>query len=139
MSARLLKQGNLLAAPVVASVGAIGSGANDIKMLDKAEISFATHNNDEARSCADAIMLGNSLDDVIMAVTVSRSFKAHLLKFILLQLPASVTAIAMVLTQVFLYDAILVNVVFIFLVNLVYFPIAVGALIRERPNKSITE
>lgn len=29
-------------APVIASVGAIGSGLNDVKMLNKAEISFST-------------------------------------------------------------------------------------------------
>lgn len=73
----------------------------------------------------------DSLEDVVMAVTKGRSYKDHLLKFILMQIPCSITAIAMVLTQVFFYDTILVTGAFIFLINLIYFPIGIACIVRE--------
>lgn len=77
------------------------------------------------------ILMTDSLEDVVMAVTKGRSYKDHLMKFILMQIPCSVTAIAMVLTQVFLYKTILVTGCFIFLINLIYFPIGIACIIRE--------
>ena len=56
-----------------------------------------------------------------------------------MQLPASISAVAMVLSQVFFYDTILVNVIFIFIVNLVYFPLIIAALVRETPYLSNAE
>lgn len=37
-----IRNRKLMNSPVIASVGAIGSGMNDVKMLNKAEISFST-------------------------------------------------------------------------------------------------
>lgn len=84
----------------VACVGAIGSGDNDAQMLQKAKISFSTNNKgtDVSKNAADMILMQDSLEDVVMAVTKGRQLKDHLMKFILMQLPASFTAIAMVLT-----------------------------------------
>lgn len=79
------------------------------------------------------ILLADSLDDVVMAVTKGRSFKDHLMKFMALQIPASVAAIALVLGQVFLYDTILVTASFVFLINLIYFPIGIVCICRENP------
>ena len=67
---------------------------------------------------ADMILTNDSLSDVILAVTKGRMYKDHLMKFVLMQIPCSITAIGMALTQVFLYDTILVTGVFIFLINL---------------------
>lgn len=53
------------------------------------------------------------------------------MKFCLMQLPACFAAIAMVMTQVFLYDTILVTGCFIFMVNLVYFPMGIACIVRE--------
>ena len=102
-------------------------------MLNKAKISFSTYNRShvEARNAADMILMTDSLENVITAVSKSRQYKDHLLKFVLLQIPASITAIAMVLSQVFLYQEILVTACFIFLVNLIYFPCAIACLVRE--------
>jgi len=40
----------------------------------------------------------------------------------------------MVLVQVFLYDKIIVTTSYVFLTNLVYFPIAIAVLVREDPG-----
>ena len=87
-------------APEIACVGAIGTGDNDTKMLNKAKISFSTYNrsHEEARKAADMVLMTDSLEDVITAVSKARQYKDHLLKFVLLQIPASITAIAMVLS-----------------------------------------
>jgi magnesium-transporting ATPase (P-type) len=77
------------------------------------------------------VLLQDSLEDVVMAVTKGRSYNDHLMKFILMQIPCSVTAIGMVLTQVFLYETILITGVFIFLINLIYFPIGIACIVRE--------
>ncbi len=91
---------DLKQAPPVAVVGAIGSGENDVKMLRKANIAFSTSEKcqDEAREAADMVLMRDDLRDVALAVTHGRAYKDHLLKFMLLQLPASISAIAMVLT-----------------------------------------
>ena len=44
------------------------------------------------------ILMQDSLEDVVMAVTKGRQLKDHLMKFILMQLPASFSAIALVLS-----------------------------------------
>lgn len=77
------------------------------------------------------ILMQDSLEDVVMAVTKGRQLKDHLMKFILLQLPASFSAIALVLTQAFMWDTILVTACFIFLINLVYFPLGIACIVRE--------
>ena len=120
------------AAPV-AIVGAIGSGDNDIPMLKKAKIAFSTSQKctQGAMAAADMVLENDSIQDVVYAVTKGRSYKDHLLKFCLMQIPACLAAIAMVLTQVFLYDTILVTGCFIFMVNLVYFPMGIACIVRE--------
>lgn len=80
---------------------------------------------------ADMILTNDSLTDVILAVTKGRMYKDHLMKFVLMQIPCSITAIGMALTQVFLYDTILVTGAFIFLINLMYFPIGIACIVRE--------
>ena len=119
--------------PPVAIVGAIGSGDNDVKMLQKAKVAFSTSQqcHEHARDAADMILMKDSLEDVVMAVTKGRCYKDHLMKFILLQMPASITGVGMVLAQVFLYNDLLVTGTFVFLVNLVYFPIGISLIIRE--------
>ena len=124
---------DLKQAPPVAVVGAIGSGENDVKMLRKANIAFSTLEKcqEEAKDAADMVLMRDDLRDVALAVTHGRAYKDHFLKFMLLQLPASVSAIAMVLTQVFFYEEILVTGCFVFLINLIYFPLAIMALVKE--------
>lgn len=121
----------------IATVGAIGSGENDIKMLKKAKIGFCTAEkcHPEAKNAADMILLQDSIEDVVMAVVKSRGYKDHLMKFILLQIPASITAVAFVLAQVFLYETILVTASYIFLINLFYFPLAIACLVREDASR----
>ena len=77
------------------------------------------------------ILMTDNLKDVIVAVTKGRQYKDHLMKMIMLQMPASLAAIAMVLAQVFWYDTILVTVSFIFLINLIYFPLGIQCILRE--------
>ena len=119
----------------IATVGAIGSGENDIMMMKKAQIAFSTSKSATitAKEAADMILLADSLDDVVMAITKGRSYKDHLMKFITLQIPCSIAAIALVLSQVFLYDTILVTACFVFLINLIYFPIGIVCITRENP------
>jgi len=47
---------------------------------------------------SDMLLMQDSLEDVVMAVTLGRSYKDHLLKFILMQIPCCLTGIGMVLT-----------------------------------------
>ena len=117
----------------IATVGAVGSGENDVLMLEKAQIAFSTNvkASDKAKESADMVLLNDSLEDVVMAVTKGRSYKDHLMKFLALQLPCSITAIGMVLSQAFLYDTILVTAAFVFLINLIYFPLGVVCITRE--------
>ena len=124
---------NIRLMPTIATVGAIGSGDNDVKMLQKAKISFSTSQSatPDATKAADMILMQDSLQDVVMAVTKGRQYKDHLLKFVLMQIPCSITAVGMVLTQVFLYKTILVTGAFIFLINLIYFPIGIACIVRE--------
>ena len=58
----------------VACVGAIGSGDNDAQMLQKAKISFSTNNKgtDISKDAADMVLMQDSLEDVVMAVTKGR-------------------------------------------------------------------
>ena len=123
-------------APPVATVGVVGSGQNDLAMMSKAKISFCTFSQcDEiARNAADMVLKSDNIADVVNAVVRGRAFKDRLMQFLLLQLPSSLTQIAMVFLQVFLYDQILVTASFVFLTNLVYFPIAIVCLVREDPG-----
>jgi len=125
----------------IATVGAIGSGENDIKMLNKAKIAFCTAEkcHPDARKAADMVLLRDNIEDVVMAVVKSRGYKDHLQKFIMLQIPASVTAVAFVLSQVFLYESILVTVSYVFLINLFYFPLAIACLVREDSSSRFYE
>ena len=77
------------------------------------------------------VLQRDDLRDVALAMTHGRAYKDHLLKFMLLQVPASISAIAMVLSQVFFYDTILVTGCFVFLINLVYFPLAIVCYVKE--------
>jgi magnesium-transporting ATPase (P-type) len=77
------------------------------------------------------ILLNDSLQDVVMAIVKGRAYKDNLMKFLLLQVPASLCAVAMVLSQVFLYDTILVTASYVFLINLMYFPLGIVCLVRE--------
>lgn len=77
------------------------------------------------------ILTNDSLDDVINAVAASRDYKDHLMKFILLQVPASISAVALILAQILYYDTILVSGLFIYLINLVYLPIGLTCMVRE--------
>lgn len=124
---------DLTTAPPVATVGAIGSGDNDVSMLKRAKISFSTHEKcqDESKRSADMILLTDSLQDVVMAVVKGRAYKDNLMKFLLLQIPASLCGIVMVLSQVFLYETIMVTASYVFLINLIYFPIGIVCLVRE--------
>ena len=81
------------------------------------------------------ILLENNLGDVAKAISKARAYKDHLMKFITLQIPASIAAIALVLSQVFLYDTIFVTAVFIFLINLIYFPLGIVCMTRENSTK----
>jgi len=81
------------------------------------------------------ILLNNNLDDIASAICKARAYKDHLMKFITLQIPASIAAIILVLSQVFLYDTILVSAVFIFLINLIYFPLGIVCITRENLTK----
>ena len=81
------------------------------------------------------ILMRDSLWDVVMAVTKGRSYRDHLQKFMAMQIPASVSAVVLVLTQVFLYDTIMVTACFIFLINLIYFPIGIHCIMRENPAR----
>jgi len=124
---------DLTTAPPVATVGAIGSGDNDVSMLKRAKISFSTHEKcqDESKKSADMILLTDSLQDVVMAVVKGRAYKDNLMKFLILQIPASLCGIVMVLSQVFLYQTIMVTASYVFLINLIYFPIGIVCLVRE--------
>ena len=106
-------------------------------MIEKAQIAFSTNikASDKAKDAADMVLLTDSLEDVVMAVTKGRSYKDHLMKFLALQLPASVAAVGLVLMQAFLYDTILVTAAFVFLINLIYFPIGVVCITRENAAK----
>lgn len=53
------------------------------------------------------------------------------MKFVLMQIPSSIAAIGMVLCQVFWYDTIMVTGVFVFLINLMYFPLGIACIVRE--------
>jgi len=44
------------------------------------------------------ILLENNLGDVAKAISKARAYKDHLMKFITLQIPASIAAIALVLS-----------------------------------------
>lgn len=90
----------LMQQPPVAIVGAVGSGSNDVKMLQKAQIAFSTSiaSTKDAMDASDMLLMQDSLEDVVMAVTLGRSYKDHLLKFILMQIPCCLTGIGMVLT-----------------------------------------
>ena len=120
-------------APPVATVGAIGSGDNDVLMLRKSAVSFSTNQRvqSDSRYSADMILINDDLQDVVMAIVKGRAYKDNLMKFLLLQIPASLCAITMVLSQVFLYDTIMVTASYVFLINLMYFPIGVVCLVRE--------
>jgi magnesium-transporting ATPase (P-type) len=77
------------------------------------------------------VLTNDSLNDVIHTVVASRDFKDHLMKFILLQLPASISAMALILAQIFYYDTILVSGLFVYLINLLYLPIGLTCMVRE--------
>lgn len=77
------------------------------------------------------VLLNDELRQVVMAVTKGRQYKDHLMKFVLMQIPTSVAAIGMCLCQVFWYKTILVTGCFIFLINLIYFPIGIACIVRE--------
>lgn len=116
-----------------ANVGSIGSGNNDVNMINKARIGFSTNKvcQDEARAAADMVLMGDSMGDAVNAIAVGRAYKDHLLKLMLLQIPCSITAIAMVLGQVFYYETIFITGMYVFLINLCYFPMAIACLCRE--------
>jgi|Transcript_11514 magnesium-transporting ATPase (P-type) len=123
-------------APPVATVGVVGSGQNDILMMNKAKISFSTYNqvDDIARNAADMILRSDNISDVVNAVVRGRAFKDRLMMFLMLQIPASICSVALVFLQVFLYDQILVTASYIFLINMIYFPFAIACLVREDPG-----
>lgn len=77
------------------------------------------------------ILLDDSLQGVVMAVVKGRVYKDNLMKLLLIQIPASLCGIAIILSQVFMYDSIMVTASFVFLINLIYFPIAFICLVRE--------
>lgn len=120
----------------VASVGVVGSGKNDLSMMRKAKVSFCTSEkaDPDAKENADMVLLNDDISDVVNAIVRGRSFKDRFMQFLMLQIPMSLTAVAMVFAQVFLYDEILVTTSYIFLTNLVYFPIAVACYVREDPG-----
>lgn len=77
---------DLKGAPPVASVGAVGSGDNDVKMLQKAKVAFSTNliSHEQSKANADMILMSDNLQDVIMAVTKGRQYKDHLMKMLML-------------------------------------------------------
>ena len=68
-------------------------------MIKKAHVSFALGitSTDGAKEASDMILTADCLEDVVMAVSKGRSYKDHLMKFMTLQIPASIAAIVMVL------------------------------------------
>ncbi len=70
----------------VATVGAIGSGDNDVQMLIKADVSFSTSQRvqNDPQYAADMILLNDSLQDVVMAVVKGRVYKDNLMKLLLI-------------------------------------------------------
>lgn len=116
-----------------ANVGAIGTGGNDVKMMNKAKIGFSTNARckSDARENADMVLLNDKMGDIVNAVCVGRAHKDHLLKLLLLQIPCCVSAIVMVLSQVVFYHEILVTGAYIFIINLLYFPMGLACIMRE--------
>ena len=82
-----------------AIVAALGSGDNDVKMLKKAKVSFSTNlqAHHDAKEAADIILMTNQLEDVVICVAMGREYKDHFMKLIMLQLPCSVTAVALII------------------------------------------
>ena len=77
------------------------------------------------------ILLNDSLQGVVMAVVKGRVYKDNLMKLLLIQIPASMCSTAIILSQFYMYDSIMVTASFVFLINLIYFPIAFICLVRE--------
>ena len=123
------------AAPI-ATVGAVGSGKNDVKMMLKADVCFSTSDKADinAKDVTDLLLMKDDICDVVNAIVRGRAYKDRFMQFLMLQIPCSLAAIAMVFSQVFLYKEILVTTSYIFLINLVYFPIVIAALVREDPG-----
>ena len=115
-------------------MGAVGSGDNDVKMLKKSKVAFSKllMMDHDAAKAADIILTTDDLEEVVFAVSQGREYKDHLMKFIMLQLPSSFSAVALVLAQVFYYNTILVSGLFVFLINLVYLPIGLTCIVREK-------
>ena len=120
----------------VASVGVVGSGRNDINMMQRAKVSFCTSEkaDDDAKAKADFILRNDNIADVVNAIVRGRAFKDRLMQFLMLQIPASLTAVAMVGIQLLEYDEILLTTSYIFLINLCYAPIFIACLVREDPG-----
>lgn len=127
---------NFKTAKPIASVGVVGSGKNDINMMERAKVSFCTFEkaDDDAKAKADFILKNDDISDVVNAVVRGRALKDRLMQFLMLQIPCSLCAIAMVFVQLFEYEDILVTTCFVFLCNLIYFPITIACLVREDPG-----
>ena len=111
----------------------MGSGDNDIKMLRSSSVAFSTNMQcqHEVKKVADIVLTKDSLQGVIETVGLARAFKDHLMKFILLQLPTSVSAVALVVGQILFYQTTLFFGLFIFLINLTYYPVSLACMLRE--------
>ena len=120
----------------VASVGVVGSGRNDINMMLRAKVSFCTFEkaDEDAKAKADFLLKNDDIADVVNSIVRGRAYKDRLMQFLMLQLPASMTAIAMVFIQLLEYDEILLTTSYIFLINLCYAPIFIACLVREDPG-----
>lgn len=126
---------------IKALVGAVGSGDNDVKMLKKATVAFSTFKNahDEVKNAADIILEDDDLIQVAETMCHGREYKDHLMKFVMLQIPTSVSALALVLTQMFLYKEILVQALFVYLINLIYLPIGLMCIVREHSPERLQD
>ena len=120
----------------IASVGVVGSGKNDINMMQRAKVSFCTNEkaDDDAKEKADFVLRNDSISDVVNAIVRGRAFKDRLMQFLMLQIPTSLTAIAMIFIQLCEYEKILVTTSYIFLISLCYSPIFIACLVREDPG-----
>ena len=85
------------------------------------------------------VLLRDRIRDVVNAVAMGRAYKDHLAKFLLLQLPSSLTAITLVFSEAFIYGSIIATVCFIFLTNLLYYPIAIVCMTRENQKKRFND
>ena len=105
-------------------------------MMRKSKVSFCTSNksDEEAKEAADMWLENDEISDVVNAVVRGRAFKDRLMQFLLLQISASISSVAMVFIQVFMFREMIVTGSYIFLVNLVYFPITIACLVREDPG-----